>query len=134
MLLEGWFGAHDGDPNDAHPGIGELHAGFDGDYIVVTGDWVYDAGHAPGWNEFHPCKSVQKIPNAPYWIEEFNPSPPMFQDEFKNVLKNWCEQTKKADDPNVQDEQKDPKNHWCTHPVVDGCQPDEVPAPPQLPK
>jgi hypothetical protein len=31
----------------------------EGDTVVITGRWVYDAGHE-GWNELHPVKSVQK--------------------------------------------------------------------------
>ena len=129
MLLAAWFGAHDGDPADAakNPGDGNLHAasntGAGGDYVVITGDWVYDAGH-DGWNEFHPAKSVQKIPNAPYWQEGGSKTD---VDNFKTVLAQWCGAIAVVVLPGVQDAQKQPENRWTLHPDVDGCQPSSPP-------
>ena len=31
-----------------------------GDMVVVTGDWIYDSGHA-GWNEIHAVHSCQRM-------------------------------------------------------------------------
>jgi hypothetical protein len=136
LLLEAWFGAHHGDPKDAavNPGDGDLHAmnddGAGGDYVIIRGDWDYDAGHE-GWNEFHPVKSVQKIHGAPYWPEG---STATEIDAFRPVYDEWCRQTTQPERPEVQDEQKQPRNRWHYHPLLDGCregsrQGDGVPVP-----
>jgi hypothetical protein len=131
LFLAGWLGADDGDPSNhaVNPGDGDLHTpdttGRGGDYVVVTGDWVYDAGHG-GWNEFHPCRTVQKISGAPYWQEGGSPEA---LKNFKLVLDDWCARTKEASSPQTRDEQAKPHNQWMMHPEVDGCRPsnDDVP-------
>jgi hypothetical protein len=130
LLLDGWFNAHDGSAKDAevHPGDGDLHA-MDpdtkegGDYVVITGDWVYDAAHA-GWTELHPAKSVQKIPHN--WLEDDDPTSVQ---AFKDVFNRWCTLAHQADDPSVRDAQANPENEWALHPTVDGCQPAGTPPP-----
>jgi hypothetical protein len=131
VLLDAWFGAHHGDPADAavNPGDGDLHSmddeGNGGDYVVIRGDWDYDAGHE-GWNEFHPVKSVQKIHGAPYWPEGSTPAEIA---AFRPVFEEWCRQTGQPDRPQTREEQKEPRNRWHYHPVLDGCREhDEVPA------
>lgn len=131
LLLDGWFGAQDGDPSQAavNPGDGQLHAmddqGNGGDYVVITGDWDYDAGHG-GWNEIHPAKSVQKIHGAPYWTEGSDKATAV--DAFRPVLDRWCRQKAQVDRPQVQEEQKEPRNRWYFHPELDGCREEqEVP-------
>lgn len=123
ILLSAWFGAHDGDPHDAevNPGDGDLNAmdlsGAGGDYVVITGDWVYDSGHS-GWNEFHPAKSVQKLSGAPYWLEgDDEPS----VEAFRPVLDRWCGEIGTASSPLVVEEQRKDENRWVYHPAVDGC-------------
>ena len=61
-LVAAWFGASDGNPDDARtdPNGGELGIS---DIIAVTGRWSYDAAHT-GWNEFHPVKTIQKVDPA----------------------------------------------------------------------
>jgi len=124
LLLDGWFGAHDGDPSDAavNPGDGELSAmddaGAGGDYVVIRGDWVYDAGHG-GWNEFHPVTSVQKIHGAPYWTEG---SATAQVAAFQSIYREWCHHTALAARPDIEEEQKEPRNRWQFHPDLDGCE------------
>jgi hypothetical protein len=129
MLLTAWFGAHDGDPTDAavNPGDGDLHSANNlaqgGDYVVIKGDWCYDAAHS-GWNEFHPVKSVQKIPHAPYWKEGSSATE---VNAFKtNVLDIWCNFSTQAGSAGVKNAQTQPENRWTLHPDVDGCQPPQI--------
>jgi hypothetical protein len=127
LLIAGWLGADDGDPSHhaVNPGDGDLHtpdaAGQGGDYVVVTGDWVYDAGH-DGWNELHPCRTVQKIHGAPYWRR--GGSEEALRD-FALVLADWCRATKEASAPATVQTQARPEHGWEVHPEVDGCRPDE---------
>jgi hypothetical protein len=123
ILLDAWFGAHHGDPKDAavNPGDGDLHAmddaGNGGDYVIIRGDWDYDAGHE-GWNEIHPVTSVQKIHGAPYWPEGSTDAEIA---RFRPVFDEWCRQTSQPEQPDVQEEQKEPRHRWHYHPVIDGC-------------
>jgi hypothetical protein len=136
LLLAGWFGADDDDPSQhaVNPGDGDLHTpdatGQGGDYVVVTGDWVYDAGH-DGWNEFHPTRTVQKIHGAPYW--ETGSSDTTLKN-FELVLNDWCEHVGEASSPLTQTEQQRPENQWTVHPELDGCKPEGEPEEPQVPK
>lgn len=131
LLLAGWLGADDGDPSHqaVNPGDGDLHVpnpdGSGGDYVVVTGDWVYDAGH-DGWNELHPCRTVQKIEGAPYWRQG---SSNAAIDGFKLVLADWCRAVKEAASPLTVEAQARPENSWEVHPELDGCAPEEPPGP-----
>lgn len=138
VLLAAWHGAHDGTPDDANPGMGELHV--DQDYVIVRGDWTLDTGHEPGWNELHPVTHVQKVqplrvygpdckelpppqsPISPPWKEG---STTAAVNSFKLYLDWACEQTHRPREPEVQDEQKHPRSRWCLHPDVDGCEPEE---------
>jgi hypothetical protein len=126
LLLAGWFGADDGDPSHhaVNPGDGDLHtpdaAGLGGDYVVVTGDWVYDAGH-DGWNEFHPTRTVQKIQGAPYW--QRGSSDQAFKN-FEPVLNDWCKRVGEAASPLTKAEQARPEHQWIVHPELDGCETD----------
>lgn len=99
----------------------------EGDTVVITGRWVYDAGHE-GWNELHPVKSVQK-PNEDICDV----------DDFGDQLERWCARTTEVPPPRkpdstdprpagmspeqeaVWEEQVKPVNRWIYHPIVDGC-------------
>jgi len=126
LLLAGWFGADDGDPSHqaVNPGDGDLNtpneAGHGGDYVVITGDWVYDAGH-DGWNEIHPSRTVQKIHGAPYWQRG---SSEEALKNFELVLNDWCERVGEATSPLTQSQQQRPEHQWTLHPAIDGCQPE----------
>lgn len=131
-----WAASGEGDPHDAGLQDGDLEVGQD--YVIVRGDWCYDTGHTPGgWNEIHPVKYVQKLelrPELQPGIDHKNPfdegSDPLTVDAFKNYLLDFCGETKKPFDPNVQIDQMDPPNRWTLHPVVDGCEEeDPVPVP-----
>jgi hypothetical protein len=136
LLLDGWFGAHDGDPSDAavNPGDGELAAmddsGKGGDYVIIRGEWVYDAGHE-GWNEFHPVHSVQKLHGAPYWTEGSTAAEVA---AFQTHYRDWCHHTALADRPDIQEEQKEPRNRWVLHPDLDGCRDQDDPNEPPVPR
>ena len=57
ILTAAWAaGSND---NRDFDGGGDLKAD---DLVVIHGRWIYDAGHQ-GWNELHPVKHIQKIPD-----------------------------------------------------------------------
>ena len=149
-VIGAWFGAHDGDPADAarDPESGTLAYN---DLVIITGEWVYDAGHNDdqppnprGWNEIHPVKSVQKIPvekkvvdaegywitvpEGPSWLEGNDQAT---YDLFRPMYERWCQGRREIDDSAVQGNQKKPENRWCLHPLLDGCEPQQpTPQPP----
>ena len=135
LLLAGWLGADDGDPSQhaVNPGDGDLHTpdatGRGGDYVVITGDWVYDAGHS-GWNEMHPARTVQKIHGAPYWQQG---SSDEALKNFALVLGDWCEHVGEATSALTQTEQQRPEHQWTLHPDLDGCDRADEPEEPQEP-
>jgi hypothetical protein len=128
--IAAWFLASDGNPDDARtdPNGGELKIG---DILVVTGRWVYDAGHT-GWNELHPVKTIQKI----------DPDPAAAP---ADVVKRWCDLLAPVPPPDATPAtmtpaqlatalaQQQPANQWTLHPAVDGCQGSIPPQPPALP-
>jgi hypothetical protein len=129
LVAAAWANAIDGDQADARvDGGGTLTFG---DLIVVTGRWVYDAGHQ-GWNEFHPVKTIQKIP-----AESADGG-----NDFAAWYDRWC--TAVAQCPPYEgpgqrpsdmtptqtatyNNQTQPENQWIFHPAVDGCLPEEPP-------
>jgi hypothetical protein len=143
-----WFGAHDGDPADAARDSESGTLAYN-DLVIIKGEWVYDAGHnidkppAPrGWNEIHPIKSVQKIPEqivvkfSDIWVTVHETPWPVGNDQatydsFRPKYDLWCQGTSEIDDPGVQDNQKKPENRWYLHPLLDGCEPQQpTPQPP----
>jgi hypothetical protein len=133
-LTIAWFAADEGNADDARtdPEAGELKLG---NIVVITGRWVYDAGHT-GWNEFHPVKTIQKISESP-----FGPEP------GADLFKRWCTLTSEVpppdrDGPGEQpasmtpgqqdtwDAQQRAEHRWVLHPAVDGCRGSEEPEPP----
>lgn len=119
------------------------------DALFVAGDLVYDAGHKEGWHEIHPVKHLQKICSRPHpgavLVDEHGESygeaecpperrtnHPHFQDQnFRDRVTlfwdRWCKQYQTSRDPLVIDNQQNPENQWCLHPLIDGCgrQPEE---------
>lgn len=105
----------------------------EGDTVVITGRWVYDAAHQ-GWNELHPVKSVQKIDETT-----------CHSHDFEDLQKRWCDEVMKVPPPRkpgepesrpagmtpeqetVWEGQVSPENRWIYHPVIDGCEPDPEP-------
>jgi hypothetical protein len=134
ILASAWV-AGSGDNRDFDGG-GDLKAD---DLVVIRGRWVYDAGHT-GWNELHPVKHIQKIPDdaACQWAT------------FDDLRVRWCGEIAKIpptppvppapgtkpqgltpDQDKTWDEQTKPENRWFFHPLVDGCEPDrDDPRPP----
>ena len=96
-----------------------------GDTVVITGRWVYDAGHA-GWNEIHAVKSVQKIDDAVVcawqtfddlherWCDRVNEVPPEGAPGSRPAAMTPAQET-------VWEGQVDSKNRWVYHPAIDGC-------------
>jgi hypothetical protein len=126
-LVAAWSGADDGNPADARldPEAGALALG---DLIVVTGRWVYDAGHS-GWNELHPVKTIQKVDPAsvqPYgaaalvqrWCAEVSLAPPPDRSG-----PNGAPQSMTAGQATTWDAQRQHTNRWHIHPLIDGCRP-----------
>ncbi len=123
-------GAND---NRAFQGAGSLERG---DCVVVTGRWVYDAGH-DGYNELHPVKSIQKIPEGRVCD----------RGGFRELHGRWCARvgevppegatgtplTLTPPQRTVFDNQRRPEHRWSLHPLLDGCAPaDEPGAPPVI--
>lgn len=130
-LIVAWNAARDGNADDARtPGDlpGELKAG---NMVVVTGRWVYDAGHE-GWNELHPVTSIQKIGESMGSIAPLG--------DGKAFVDRWCRlvlqvpppdrdgpgtkpQTMRPEQQKTWDTQRQPENRWNLHPAIDGCEP-----------
>jgi hypothetical protein len=119
-----WAATHNGDINDVlDPSSGEMRVGS---IVVVTGDWVYDAGHG-GWNEIHPVRHVQVI-DLPGKYMGATAATEALVDEFKTeILDPWCFQITTGGSDLVKGEQEKPENKWHIHPVIDGCEPAEEP-------
>jgi hypothetical protein len=123
-----WAASRDGNQDDPRTDTqgGELHLG---DLVVVTGRWVYDAGHT-GWNELHPLKTVQKI------------DPKALPDKVADQRARWCGLLAQVPpfvppgpgttptgmtpgQTGVWISQRQPEHQWYLHPAIDGCRPGE---------
>jgi len=130
ILTAAWAaGSND---NRDFDGGGDLKAD---DLVVIRGRWVYDAGHQ-GWNELHPVKHIQKIPDDAVCQWE----------SFDDLGGRWCSEVGKIphtpasatappkDASSVQkqtwDVQIRPENRWYFHPLVDGCMSQDEPKTP----
>lgn len=109
-----------GHPSDANAELTELHtpdeAGYNGDVLLVKGDWVYDSLH-DGWNEIHPILYAQRIGTWSSWSR------------VEASRDHWCEEVGKASDPLTVENQGRDENQWVLHPVIDGCAPRETEPP-----
>lgn len=130
-LIVAWAAADGGDPADAGDGTVEV-----GNLVVLNGRWDYDAGHS-GWNEMHPVKTIQKLPN-----------PAVDWSQFEDFRDRLCKMTSEAPpqpqtpgakpagmspgQDTVWTAQQQPGNTWELHPDVDGCDP-AAPDPANLP-
>ena len=127
ILTAAWAaGSND---NRDFDGGGDLKAD---DLVVIHGRWIYDAGHQ-GWNELHPVKHIQKIPDDKVCQWQ----------SFDDLRNRWCREVGKIphvpasatappkDASSVQQQtweaQTQPENRWYLHPMVDGCRPDVDP-------
>jgi hypothetical protein len=124
-----WAGATDGNADDSRIDTngGSLKLG---DLIIVTGGWVYDAGHE-GWNELHPAKTIQKIDDHSY--DGAN-----FPDFYKRACTLTMQVPPFEFPPNqpagmtptqqvIYDNQRRPENRWYFHPLIDSCEPARPP-------
>ncbi|HEX3088369.1 MAG TPA: hypothetical protein VHQ23_06915 [Ilumatobacteraceae bacterium] len=116
-----------------------------GDTVVVTGRWVWDAGHA-GHCEFHPVKTIQKITlpsdmRGPYvpadplpagkdgritdyhrrWQREIDKAPPPPDPRGDGHLTGAQLETLTDPQHEVYVSQQRPENHWVLHPAIDAC-------------
>jgi hypothetical protein len=118
-----------GDPTDIDPTLGNLQSG---DIVMVSGDWIYDSGHA-GWNEIHAVHNCQKIAQITSvqnpdgtttwaWPADigggFGLATP---DQVSAARANWCCALRAVDGAVKGGSTSDPGNNWVIHPVVDGC-------------
>lgn len=118
-----WAATHNGDINDVlDPESGEMVVGS---IVVVTGDWVYDAGHS-GWNEIHPVRHVQVIELDNRFQGNEKASRSRVERFNNRVLEPWCHEVETAGTDPVRDAQSRPENDWHIHPDVDGCKPEPV--------
>jgi hypothetical protein len=71
-----------------------------GDVVIVTGRWVWDAGHS-GHTELHPVKTIQKLMTPPHVLppevrpagpdyDPRNPLPARVTDEIARTHDEWC--------------------------------------------
>lgn len=132
-LIKAWFGAAEGDVEDALRGGGPVQVG---DLVVSTGRWVYDAGHG-GYNEIHAVRTIQVIDRS----RDFGaPGTVPWGSDFATYRKRWCEAIAEAPPRQPADavavpatpaqqetanRQARPEHQWNFHPVIDGCLPRE---------
>jgi hypothetical protein len=130
LALDGALGAGPGGPGagtplDIDPSLGSLDRR---DVVVVTGEWIYDSGHA-GWNEIHPVRDCQIIGRGLESWDTFK-----FKDQstgfevtldsdanFQLLRDFWCGMLKDAHEAEEKGSRDDPVNGWGIHPLVDGC-------------
>jgi hypothetical protein len=118
-----------GDPTDVNESLGNLKGG---DIVMVSGDWIYDAGHA-GWNEIHAVHNCQKIAEivrgtnadgAEIWSWPPDIGGGLGLDTAPHVnaaRAHWCCMLRGAEGAVKGGSTTDPGNNWVIHPVVDGC-------------
>ncbi len=93
-----------------------------GNIVLVTGRWVYDAGHvdeARGWNEIHPIRHCQILQKDAFWGD--------WGQVFPLRVDEWCKQVAAAGTTSVIAAQQQPDNRWSLHPLIDGCRPSGAP-------
>ena len=103
--------------------------------VVVTGDWIYDSGHA-GWNEIHPVKACQVIGHLKAdqgwdtFVYHDNGTGLDFtlasKENVERLRDFWCGMLKGAQDAEDGGSRDDPANDWVIHPLVDGCKPPPI--------
>ena len=121
----------EGDPTDIDQSLGNLEAG---DIVMVSGDWIYDGGHIPAWNEIHAIHNCQKISTI---IDNHDGTwswPPDIggglgldtPDKVTAARTQWCCALSGAGGAVTGGSETDPANNWVIHPLVDGCNPQPV--------
>lgn len=122
----------EGDPTDVDQSLGDLQAG---DIVMVSGDWIYDGGHIPAWNEIHAVHNCQKICNPIIDNHDGTWSwPPDIggglgldtPDKVIAARAKWCCALSDACGAVEGGSETDPGNNWVIHPVIDGCNPPPV--------
>lgn len=131
-LLAPHLPGSEGTPTEeGSPNLGQLSPG---DIVVVSGDWVYDGGHGPGWNEIHAVHSClilldhTRVPKD----AKGNWSWPTGTDQelgldlhtdakILQVHDVCCTAIGNATVAETGGSRTDPANNWIVHPLVDGC-------------
>ena len=135
-LLFGGFGivniflpGTSGDPTDVNPDLRNLQGG---DIVMVTGDWIYDAGHV-GWNEIHAVHACQRLSGSDGVIlARVNPDGTWRRRYWRRHGPRSCAFTgdtgavdggaSRRECRSERRQPGDPANNWILHPLVDGCQ------------
>src|SRR6266550_791866 len=122
----------EGDPTDIDQSLGNLQAG---DIVMVSGDWIYDGGHIPAWNEIHAIHNCQKIctpivqnPDGTWsWPSDIGGGLGLdTPDKVTAARAQWCCALSDACGAVTGGSETDPANNWVIHPLVDGCNPQPV--------
>jgi hypothetical protein len=118
-----------GDPTDVSPSLGNLQAG---DIVMVSGNWIYDSGHA-GWNEIHAVHNCQKIAeivsvNNPdgtqtwSWPSDIGGGLGLATPgQVTAARSQFCCAVGSATGAVKGGSTTDPANNWVIHPLIDGC-------------
>jgi hypothetical protein len=99
---------------------------------MVTGDWIYDAGHV-GWNEIHAVHACQKLSGSDgvilarvnpdgTWPDDIGDGMGPDPAHLPVTLARWTAALQAATAAVNGGNQNDPANNWILHPLIDGCQ------------
>jgi hypothetical protein len=109
-----------------------------GDLVLIGGRWVFDASHE-GWNELHPVKFVQKLPDDPSFNSPSafpRPAPDMVRADQRGRDRGrtagTAPQSLTPAQQAIWQAQTSPENRWYFHPLIDGCQSTQDPPPPVI--
>jgi len=134
-LLFGGFGLAnfflpgvEGDPTDVNPDLKDLKKG---DIVMVSGDWIYDSGHA-GWNEIHAVHACQRLSGSDgvilaklnpdgTWPDDIGGGLGLDPAHLPVTLAGWKAAIADATTAINGGSQADPANNWILHPTIDGC-------------
>ena len=117
------------DPTDVNTDLRNLQSG---NIVMVTGDWIYDAGHV-GWNEIHAVHACQRLSGSDgvilarvntdgTWPDDIGDGMGLDPAHLPVTLARWTAALQAATAAVNGGNQNDPANNWILHPLIDGCQ------------